>query len=76
MELVVDLCRACHRTIHRDMEEAGVRLDTEHRASLERLVVFLRALGAFFIQLGERLLAWAYEVARLSSGPESIGGSA
>lgn len=72
-ELIVDLCRACHRTIHRDMEETGVQLDTEQHISLQRLVVFLRALGAFFIQVGERLLAWAYEVARLCSGPKASG---
>src|SRR5262245_44526892 len=73
-ELTIDLCRGCHRSIHRDMEEAGVQLDSRERDSLQQLVVFLRALGAFFIQLGERLLAWAHEVALLSpGGPDAIG---
>jgi hypothetical protein len=65
--LTVALCSGCHRRIHRGMEEAGVQLDTRQRTVLQRLVVFLRSLGTFLVDLGERLLSWAREVAAISS---------
>jgi hypothetical protein len=66
--LTVSLCAPCHRRIHREMEDAGVQLDTQQRTVLGRLEVFLRSLGAFLVDLGERLLAWAHEVARIVRG--------
>lgn len=57
--LIVDLCKACHGQIHREMEEAGVQLDGARRTKLEELVSFLRALATFLLALATRLFDWA-----------------
>jgi hypothetical protein len=64
-ELAAPLCTACHERGHRDLEEAGVHLDTAHRGDLlARLVAWLRSLGQFLLSLGERCLEWARELER------------
>lgn len=72
--LTVPLCAPCHRIVHREMEDAGVQLDTRQRTLLQRLVVFLQSLGTFLVTLGERLLVWAREVALIVDPPNLEGG--
>jgi hypothetical protein len=72
----VDLCRSCHAQTHRDMGDLGVQLDGENRSMLERLVMFLRSLGAFFLELGKRMLDWANLLASIlgrGHGPAAEG---
>lgn len=68
-ELTAPLCAACHRRAHRDLEEAGVQLDTPGEPDLlGRLVLFLRAVGSFLLSLGERVLEWAQALERVAAG--------
>lgn len=70
--LIVDLCKACHGQIHREMEEWGDQLDGTRRTKLEQLVSFLRALGAFLLALATRLFDWANMLAQDLGGDGGV----
>lgn len=67
-KLTVELCAACHASLHRDMEDLGVKLDSSDRSSLERLVSFLQGLAVLFLEIGRRLIDSANVLASLLQG--------
>lgn len=59
-DLLFTHCRNCHDRIHERYRQNGVDLSAgQDRTPLERLIVFLRAVGTFLCQLGETMAGQA-----------------
>jgi hypothetical protein len=62
-ELTAPLCRNCHAEVTEGYRDAGVSLK-KPPTFLHRLAAILRALGALFLALGQKLAAWAEQLLR------------
>ena len=60
-ELTAVLCRLCHAEVTEGYRDAGVPLNRPATV-LHALVAILRAFGAFFVKVGEKLEAWAARI--------------
>jgi hypothetical protein len=57
-DLTIPVCRNCHAGLTARQHAAGVVFQTQQTLP-ERLAAMLQALGVFFIDLGNTLIAWA-----------------
>ena len=62
--LTVPLCRNCHAILTEQLRRVGASMRPAATV-LDRLVAMLRALGAFFQQLGSHVAQWAETLAAL-----------
>lgn len=63
--LTVPVCMNCHAAQHENMATAGVVLTNSAPIMLDGLMALLGSLGAFLIDAGERLIAYAEALLQL-----------
>lgn len=66
-DLVVPLCKNCHALATEKLAQVGASMNPPNTV-LHKLVEVLKALGAFFTDLGGKCIEWSAEVARLITG--------
>lgn len=69
-DLTVPLCRNCHAEVTEGARDAGASMRPAG-SIWERVVMMLRALGSFFLCLGQHLIQWAGELAEAIEGEKS-----